>query len=805
MNEYPLSDTGSSDNDVRLHEGEWRGEEKEHWCSGDGHVEGMLCEHNADMIEGEHWSCCGSLEFDGPCGVPNETIRSSTPISHESDEMLMYIFETERWFPIVGWGQKRLPTDIPEWHDTKRKSVDRRQIRLPAGCIWASSWSIDSSRGDNEGWEYSGNWRWKYHHTRRKTDMVRRRRWKRSYHREKEIDITLHRSREGEPLGATFKDRILIKGEGVAESLSDFLGWRLSSVDDGPVIEDDTQIAEAIRNKISLKITLQAIPTPELHFLPDHPYHSHRCFTISKGRKQHGSFFMSVSHASFVTNPFKSFILFQWKHCIKVDKQMAWKGQSIKFTIRDDSGERKEYLFEGFDAKDNVYGNVKDLAGPVCGRGRTASRSSAASFDESGSEYDGNSRVFHTHSSTNKHSSVPSETPGSPSTPLVTSPEISVAEMNGLFSRLPQHVSKYFLSESHITHVTHDTVVIPGTSINDVFNVLFANDSKFLSSYHTKRGEYQGTKEKPTPCVIPHWEQLTPDTGYRSFECTTIVQAPWNKHTRFVEWQRYAKSDKKLLVHFTSQTPDVMTGDCFRIEVLVDVTQGKGSCDLRILSEIHFLKSTWIRSKIQSTAIGELVVTYRQFVAQAREALGGKRLSSRSSNSFSGEKKKTDSPPESAITQANPIPVKNLNLSGMLPSSSVVFDIIQRLISGISNFGILNGIAVILLLYSLACVWAVVTSVTTAIQGYSDLSGALSTAARCSSDPLCNRTTAGENLLRLLEASGGTQASLSLTFNTISLAVANVELVVLLIFSLFLTGAIAFLLHSVLGQRTPGS
>eukprot|EP01060_Flectonema_neradi_P041693 TRINITY_DN9979_c0_g1_i1.p1 TRINITY_DN9979_c0_g1~~TRINITY_DN9979_c0_g1_i1.p1 ORF type:complete len:811 (+),score=125.63 TRINITY_DN9979_c0_g1_i1:40-2472(+) len=803
MNDDQLSDNGSFDNEVRLHEGEWRGEEKEHWCSGEGHVEGMHCEHGGDMIEAEHWSCCGSLEFDGPCGIQQGTTRSSTPISHESDEMTMYIFETERWFPIVGWGQKRLPTDIPEWHNQNRKSVDRHNVRLPAGCIWASSWSIDSSRGDSEGWEYSGNWNWKYHHTRRKTDMVRRRRWKRTYHKEKEVDVTIHRN-TNEPLGAIFKDRIIIKAEGVSAALSDFLGWRLVNIDDGPIITDDSQISEHIKNKTTIKATLEAIPTPDLHFLPEEPFRSHRCFTILKGRKQHGLFFMGSTHASFVTSPFKSFILFQWRNCTKADKQMAWKGQSIKFVIKDDNGEKKEYLLEGFDAKDNVYGGVKELA-PACGRGRTASRSSAASFDESGSEYDGGMRAFRTLSSANKTvPSLQSENPGSPLTPTtIPSLEVSVSDMNNLFSRLPPDVAKHFLNETHIAHVIHDTVNIPGTSIPEVFDILFSNDSKFLSSYHTKRGEYQGTKEKPTPIVIPQWELLSPDVGYRSFECTTIVQAPWNKHTRFVEWQRYVKSENKLLVHFTSQTPDVMTGDCFRIEVLLEVTQQKGSCDLKILSEIHFLKSTWIRSKIQSTAIGELVVTYRQFVAQAREALSsGKRHSSfsstKSSSSLSGgtKKKIEDSPIENTTTAVQPFPADRMSIFELMPSASTVAGLSQRSMSFLSNMGMLNGIALVLLLYSVLCIWAVVTSITTAIQGYMDLSGALSTAARCSNDPLCNKTTAGENLVRLLEASGGTDASLSLTFNTISLAVVNLQLVALLIFSFLLAAAIAFLLHT---------
>eukprot|EP00756_Hemistasia_phaeocysticola_P054607 Hpha_TRINITY_DN30521_c0_g1::TRINITY_DN30521_c0_g1_i1::g.193646::m.193646 len=43
------------------HPGEWRGEEKRRWCSMPGREEGKVCVHGIDVIETQHWSCCGCL------------------------------------------------------------------------------------------------------------------------------------------------------------------------------------------------------------------------------------------------------------------------------------------------------------------------------------------------------------------------------------------------------------------------------------------------------------------------------------------------------------------------------------------------------------------------------------------------------------------------------------------------------------------------------------------------------------------------------------------------------------------------
>ena len=39
--------------------GEWRGSERQQWCSLANSPDGLLCTHGSDVVQSEHWSCCG--------------------------------------------------------------------------------------------------------------------------------------------------------------------------------------------------------------------------------------------------------------------------------------------------------------------------------------------------------------------------------------------------------------------------------------------------------------------------------------------------------------------------------------------------------------------------------------------------------------------------------------------------------------------------------------------------------------------------------------------------------------------------
>jgi hypothetical protein len=56
-------------NGAAAHAGQWRDASKvQHECSRPFAVEGAVCQHGMTTIERSHWSCCGALTLESPCG-----------------------------------------------------------------------------------------------------------------------------------------------------------------------------------------------------------------------------------------------------------------------------------------------------------------------------------------------------------------------------------------------------------------------------------------------------------------------------------------------------------------------------------------------------------------------------------------------------------------------------------------------------------------------------------------------------------------------------------------------------------------
>ena len=215
-------------------------------------------------------------------------------------------------------------------------------------------------------------------------------------------------------------------------------------------------------------------------------------------------------------------------------------------------------------------------------------------------------------------------------------------EMSAMLHRLLPEVSGMpFSTDSSILAMFADGATVPPeakrlvsghafpdhVSLASVFDLLFSGRSGFLSLYHGKLNAYQGTKNKKEKIKIPKWTvpaeaKERRSVGSRSFTCTTVVYAPWEKHTRYVEKQRYGffvnkENGPTLLVHCVSQTPDVMYGDSFRIEVLLRVTQSLKDdvvkCHLDVYSLIFFVTQPFVKQKIINTASTELANSYKMF------------------------------------------------------------------------------------------------------------------------------------------------------------------------------------------------
>eukprot|EP00760_Papus_ankaliazontas_P018833 PhM_4_TR176/c0_g1_i1/m.64498 len=167
--------------------------------------------------------------------------------------------------------------------------------------------------------------------------------------------------------------------------------------------------------------------------------------------------------------------------------------------------------------------------------------------------------------------------------------------------------------------ITKEITLPKGIGIDGVHHLLYSDQSSFIRTYHAKRRDFDMTISKwATAKAGAH-------TGYRTFNCTTNVSAPFSIQTPYCEWERYDVVEmdglRKHYLRFCGQTPDVMLGSTFRVESVVEVVETKAaSCTLMVWGNVQFLKSTWMKGKIESTALGtESPAAYKIFAAMATE------------------------------------------------------------------------------------------------------------------------------------------------------------------------------------------
>lgn len=96
------------------------------------------------------------------------------------------VCHTQRYFPLVGWGKRRLPTDRWEWADRSGKQQRTKDIiegMLPRECEWTGPWELQThpaTTTDKDGWEYALDMIQEYHPKATPLDFVRRRVWTRA-------------------------------------------------------------------------------------------------------------------------------------------------------------------------------------------------------------------------------------------------------------------------------------------------------------------------------------------------------------------------------------------------------------------------------------------------------------------------------------------------------------------------------------------------------------------------------------------------------------------------------------------------
>ena len=102
---------------------------------------------------------------------------------------LVECYENQRYWPVVGWSSRLLPTDRPNWSNEEGTQAKQfTDFKCPPGWSWVSDWRIDKGSGsgsdgagdeDGEGWSYAVEFtrEWKGEASRGARNLVRRRRW----------------------------------------------------------------------------------------------------------------------------------------------------------------------------------------------------------------------------------------------------------------------------------------------------------------------------------------------------------------------------------------------------------------------------------------------------------------------------------------------------------------------------------------------------------------------------------------------------------------------------------------------------
>eukprot|EP00755_Sulcionema_specki_P021681 Sspe_Gene.74709::Locus_46686_Transcript_4_4_Confidence_0.429_Length_2171::g.74709::m.74709/K19525/VPS13A_C; vacuolar protein sorting-associated protein 13A/C len=83
------------------------------------------------------------------------------------------VYENETYTPFFGWRPPQILLIRPHWSDARGLEPRDKQQKAPQGCQWTSEWSVGP-------WYYGADFA-DLHLDHRSTDLVRRRRWVRSF------------------------------------------------------------------------------------------------------------------------------------------------------------------------------------------------------------------------------------------------------------------------------------------------------------------------------------------------------------------------------------------------------------------------------------------------------------------------------------------------------------------------------------------------------------------------------------------------------------------------------------------------
>ena len=97
------------------------------------------------------------------------------------------VLERQRYFPVKGWCNSLLPTDIggPFFeigaNGANLSYADLAAVTPPPGWLWDGDWRVDEVRGSmDDGWWYAVDWPRAFSKTKGLADFVRQKVWIRS-------------------------------------------------------------------------------------------------------------------------------------------------------------------------------------------------------------------------------------------------------------------------------------------------------------------------------------------------------------------------------------------------------------------------------------------------------------------------------------------------------------------------------------------------------------------------------------------------------------------------------------------------
>ena len=163
--------------------------------------------------------------------------------------------------------------------------------------------------------------------------------------------------------------------------------------------------------------------------------------------------------------------------------------------------------------------------------------------------------------------------------------------------------------------------------------------------------------------VLSNWEKepATANTvnshSSRTMKFMKVCNLPGLKQTRATKSQKWRKCGTVGLVLYTStKLDDVPMADCFTVEDCFTVKAiGADKISVDATMEVKFVKSTMMRSMIESSTNKEVVVWLKEYLAAMKKYAKSRPGAPVVANSANGKVEEVEPIPDTTVTPAGPL------------------------------------------------------------------------------------------------------------------------------------------------------